>query len=158
MEERNIFYENYLNKNQHLIDSEPNNLSYKQKEFLRIFLVGENYFIPYTIDGDWSFADNFKVIDKVELTEALLNGNWSFEISATDDVYIVIIYLNDDETKSKVLEPYRRFKDHYLNDNIKSNIELYVPYSYVLKIFKDKLFDSPVWDKLILKEDLESES
>ncbi|RHW65182.1 hypothetical protein DZC34_11250, partial [Clostridium botulinum] len=59
---------------------------------------------PYTLDGNWHFADSMKVIDKVELVEALLGGNWYFDISLCtldDDVYMVVIYLNDTETKNK---------------------------------------------------------
>lgn len=140
-----------------LIDSDSNDLSFIQKKLLRIFLTGENFFIPYTLDGNWHFADSMKVIDKVELVEALLGGNWYFDISLCtldDDVYMVVIYLNDTETKNKILDPYKRFKDHYLKDNIKSNIEVYVPYSYMLKIYKNNLIELEYWENIIQTADL----
>lgn len=150
-----------LNDNIHLIESEQNNLSNEQKELLRILLLSKNYFLPYTLDGNWDFADSIKVADNVELVKALLiSDEWYFDVSGCsldDVVYMLEIYLNNNELKNKVLAPYRKHKGHYLKKNIKSKIELYLSYDDILAIYRKELCKSKLWNNLIHEEDINKE-
>ncbi|MEB9892791.1 hypothetical protein P4K96_04175 [Bacillus cereus] len=86
---RNVYYEMYLNKYQHLLD-ENNSLTEHQREVLRVILTSDSYFIPFAFDGDWDYV---YTEGKVNLVAKMLEGNWCTELLAShleDDIYIYI--------------------------------------------------------------------
>ena len=125
----------------------------EQKKLLKCLLSSGIYFIPFTIDGNWDYADRIKVLCMNELLEVLENNNgWSIEIGACNlefPVYMLDIYLLNDAIKQKILKPFRKFKDHYLKEAIKTHITLYLRYKDILRIYKAGVYKSDIW-KVIL--------
>ncbi|GBF34630.1 hypothetical protein DCCM_3750 [Desulfocucumis palustris] len=148
--ERNIYYEMYLNKYQHLVD-ENEYLSNIQKEIIRIILASEVFFVPFAFDGDWDYV---YTEGKVVLVSKLLDGKWDVNIMQSvmeDDIYIIEISFQDRRLIAD-------FCCKYCDDqrSMAEGIEIYVPYSDYLKIYKKQLFSLPdqFWRNVIREEDL----
>lgn len=111
------------------------------------------YFIPFTIDGIWNFAEDIKVLDINELTSTLKKNNkWNVEVSLCDmdyPVYMLEIYLLNDTIKKEILKPFRKFEDHYLHTEIESNITLYLRYSDMLLIYNADIIQSDRWKDIL---------
>lgn len=149
--ERNVYYEMYLNKYQHLID-ENELLNHMQREILRIILTSEVFFIPFSINGDWDYV---YTVGKVSLVQKLLDGNWFYDIMSSnleDDVYMIEISFEDSR-------PITGFCCKYNNDqrDEAQGIEIYVPYSDFIKIYKKQLLPSKsehFWGNVLREPDL----
>ncbi len=133
-----------------------NELSTEQKKLLKCLLSSGIYFIPFTIDGNWDYADRIRVLFINELLETLEKDNgWSIEIGVCNldfPVYMLDIYLLNDVIKKEILKPYRKFQDHYLKEDIKTHITLYLRYKDILKIYKAGVYKSDIWKAILFDQ------
>jgi len=96
------------------------------------------YFIPFTVDGNWDYADNIKVLDKEELISDLRKLNeWSYAVNQcllNFPVYMLEVIVNSKSLKKEILHPFQKFRNSYWNTEIKSNITLYLSYNDMCKL------------------------
>lgn len=121
----------------------------KQRKLLNCLKESGIYFIPFTVDGNWDYADNIRVIDIDELTDALKKySEWNYEISMCKlnySVYILDITINNESLKKEILHPFQKFKGHYWDINIKSCISLYLRYSDMYMLYKRRSITRKDW-------------
>lgn len=113
-------------------------LGRRQKKLLKCLKTLGVYFIPFTVDGNWDYADNIKVLDIEELILALKKYNgWNYEVNyclLNYPVYMLEIIINSDSLKKEILHPFQKFKDHYWDIEIKSNVTLYMRYTDMCRL------------------------
>lgn len=115
-------------------------LNRKQRKILKYLKRSSIYFIPFTIDGNWDFADNIRVLDIENLLTALSKDTkWHYRVNIcylNYPVYMLEIYLKDNQLKQEILRPFQNFNSHYWNTEIKSNITLYLRCSDIYVMHK----------------------
>lgn len=117
-------------------------LNRKQRKLIKYLKRSGIYFIPFTIDGNWDFADNIRVLDIENLLTVLSkNSKWHYRVNIcylNYPIYMLEIYLKDNQLKQEILQPFQKFKSHYWNTEIKSNITLYLRCSDLYVMHKIK--------------------
>jgi hypothetical protein len=112
----------------------------EQKKLLKCLKRLGIYFIPFTVDGNWDYADNIKVMDIEEFTFVLEKYNeWSYDVlqcSLNYTVYMLELTFYSEFLKKDILLPFQKFKNHYWDVKVEDNITIYLRYSDMCRLQK----------------------